>query len=314
MIINEEGLATLHTAFNAAFTRGKFGAKSTYRDVAMVVPSTDTAEEYGWLGQMPRLRKWIGDRQVKNLSLSKYSIVNELFELTVGVPRTSIEDDKYGIYSPIMQQMGQSAAEHPDELIYSLLAAGFTTNGYDGVPFFSASHKIHEGTSLEATVSNLTVAQGEEETGPAWFMFDTSKAIRPLIFQERVPYDFTPLTNKNDPNVFWKDQYVYGVRARANAGFGLWQLAAACTGPLTGDNYAAIRAEMSSLKGEEGKPLGIAPNVLVVPPSLESDARTILFADNIASTVSGETSVFSSMAVSNPWKGTASLIVSPWLA
>lgn len=300
MIVNEAGLATLYTAFNAAFTKGQTGAKSTYRDIAMVVPSTAGSEDYGWLGQFPKLRKWIGDRQVKNLALSKYSVENELFELTVGVPRTSIEDDKYGIYSPIMQQMGQSAGEHPDELIYSLLGSGFTANGYDGVPFFSAAHKINAGTDGETTVSNLIDGEGD-----AWFLLDTSKAIRPLLFQERIPYKFTPMTSDNDPNVFWKDQYVYGVRARANAGFGLWQLAAASKATLDFTAYTNMREAMSKLKGDEGRPLGIVPNVLVVPPSLEMMARKLLFADIVG---------MDGVAVSNPWKGTASLIVSPWLA
>lgn len=305
MIINDEGLKTLYTAFNAAFTKGNLAAKSRYRDVAMVIQSSSSSEEYGWLGQFPKLREWIGDRQVKNLQLSKYAVVNKLFESTVSVPRTSIEDDKYGVYSPIMQQMGQSAAEHPDELIFALLAAGLTINGYDGVPFFSSLHKTHVGTADETTFVNLHGAGGE---GPAWFLLDTTKAIRPLIFQERIPYDLTPLTNPNDPNVFWKDEYIYGVRGRANAGFGLWQLAAASKAALTPDNYAYVRSEMSALVGESFKPLGITPNVMVVPPSLEKEARTVLFSDTIAVT-EGESVV----AVSNPWKGTADLIVSPWL-
>lgn len=65
------------------------------------------------------------------------------------------------------------------------------------------------------------------------------------------------------------DEYLYGVRARANAGFGLWQLAFGSRAPLTAANYAAARASMSSIKGDQGRVLGIRPNVLVVPPALE---------------------------------------------
>ncbi|WP_261945385.1 Mu-like prophage major head subunit gpT family protein [Paenibacillus melissococcoides] len=35
--------------------------------------------------------------------------------------RNDIEDDTIGLYNPIVQDMGQSAAAHPDELVFGLL-------------------------------------------------------------------------------------------------------------------------------------------------------------------------------------------------
>ena len=62
------------------------------------------------------------------------------------------------------------------------------------------------------------------------------------------------------------------------------------------------RAAISGMKGDNGRPLGLMPNLLVVPPSLESAARKILNSEYAAG---GET---------NEWKGTAELLVCPWLA
>ena len=56
------------------------------------------------------------------------------------------------------------------------------------------------------------------------------------------------------------------------------------------------------MKGDYGRPLGIKPNLLVVPPALESAGRKILNSENASG---GET---------NEWKGTAELLVVPWLA
>lgn len=86
---------------------------------------------------------------------------------------------------------------------------------------------------------------------------------------EREKYDLQAVNNHNDTRVFMTDEYLYGVRARANAGFGLWQLAFGSRAPLTAANYAAARASMSSIKSDQGRVLGIRPNVLVVPPALE---------------------------------------------
>jgi phage major head subunit gpT-like protein len=68
MIINSGTLNTLCTGFSTAF-QGGFGATpSFYQRVAQVVPSTSRQNEYGWLGQIPRVREWIGDRVVQNIS------------------------------------------------------------------------------------------------------------------------------------------------------------------------------------------------------------------------------------------------------
>lgn len=48
---------------------------------------------YAWLGDIPGMREWIGDREVQNLTASDYTIKNKDFELTVGVDRNAIEDD-----------------------------------------------------------------------------------------------------------------------------------------------------------------------------------------------------------------------------
>lgn len=98
-----------------------------------------------------------------------------------------------------------------------------------------------------------------------------------------------------------KDEYLYGIRARVNAGFGLWQLAFASQDTLTSANYGAARAAMMGLRGDQGRILGVKPTVLVVPPALEEEARILVNNELLDS------------GASNPWKGTAELIVSPYL-
>ncbi|WP_261949086.1 Mu-like prophage major head subunit gpT family protein [Paenibacillus melissococcoides] len=42
--------------------------------VATKVPSTTGEENYKWLGKMPRMREWVGDREIQNLQASDYTI------------------------------------------------------------------------------------------------------------------------------------------------------------------------------------------------------------------------------------------------
>lgn len=61
-----------------------------------------------------------------------------------------------------------------------------------------------------------------------WYLLDTKRAIRPVVFQQRkdVPVEFEALDNKSgSETAFMRDTYLYGVRGRYNAGYGLWQTA-----------------------------------------------------------------------------------------
>lgn len=57
-----------------------------------------------------------------------------------------------------------------------------------------------------------------------WFLLCTKRIVKPVIFQSRIPVEFAALEGTSE-NGFMRDQYLYGVRARYNVGYGLWQLA-----------------------------------------------------------------------------------------
>lgn len=77
------------------------------------------------------------------------------------------------------------------------------------------------------------------------------------------------------------------------------------TAALSAPNYALARAAMMSFKDEQGKVMGIVPDILLVPPMLEETARQILNSDFYPA--------FGESNSANPWKGSAELIVSPHL-
>ena len=128
MIVNQQSLRGIYVGFNTLFNKAFEEVTPIYTEVATVTPSTTDSETYAWLGDIPGMREWIGDREIQNLTASDYTIKNKDFELTVGVDRNAIEDDKIGLYNPSVQMLGQSAAAHPDELIFALLA-GSTAGG-----------------------------------------------------------------------------------------------------------------------------------------------------------------------------------------
>lgn len=291
MIINQGNLSNLFTGYKAAFNTGFRTSKPMFDKVATVVPSNNAIEDYAWLGQYPQLREWIGDRQVKNMVAGKYQIRNRKFESTVAIPREDIERDNYGIYAPMMQEMGYAAATHPDKLIFNLLVAGFTTTCYDEKTFFSATHPLGDGSA-----SNTGGG-----TAAPWFLLDTSRPLRPLIFQKEKDYKLIALTDDRDEGVFMRDEYRYGVDGRGNAGFGFWQQAYGSKQALDVEAFDGAIAAMMALKSDEGNPLGIKPTLLVVGPSNRAAAKALIEAETLAS------------GASNTNFKAVELFVCPWL-
>ena len=57
-----------------------------------------------------------------------------------------------------------------------------------------------------------------------WYLVKTDGVIRPFIFQDREPVEFTALTEDSDEG-FRREKFLYGVRARYRLAFGYWQYA-----------------------------------------------------------------------------------------
>jgi phage major head subunit gpT-like protein len=194
--------------------------------------------------------------------------------------------------------MGMSTGAKWDLEVFSLLKAGFATECYDGQYFFDTDHPVldEDGSTM------LSVANTDGGSGTPWFLLDVNRAIKPIILQKRKDFEFVARDRLTDDNVFSNREFQYGADARANVGFGFWQFAWGSKQTLSAANYAVARGALTGMKGDHGRPLGIMPNLLVVPPSLESAGRKIL------------NSEYASGGETNEWKGTAELLVVPWLA
>lgn len=278
MIINASNIASATRGFKAVFQRGFDSLTPMYAQVATTVPSSTLIEDYGWIGDIPGMREWVGDRNIHNLSQHDYSIRNKDFELTIGVDRNRFEDDQYGIFSPMMESMGYEARIHPDKLVFALLAAGFATLCYDGQYFFDTDHPVLDSSGTSQSVSNY-----QSGSGSPWFLLDTRRPLKPIIFQDRKKPTFVLLNRETDENVFMSKKFLYGVDRRCNVGFGFWQMAFGSKATLDATNFEAAYEAMGAFKKDLGDPLGIKPNLLVVGPSNYSDAKKLIEAQFLAS-------------------------------
>ncbi len=297
MIISSTSLDALRTGFSAAFRGGLDQAQTQYGRITTTVPSTTREQKFGWIGKLPSMREWIGPRVVQNLAEHDYSIVNKPFELTLGVDRHDIEDDNLGQYQSLFTEMGAAAASHPDQLVWQALKAGWTNLCYDGQFFFDTDHPV-----IAADGSTVSVANTDGGAGLPWFLMSTRRTLRPMLLQMRQEPRFVRKDAETDEGVFNNREFKYGVDARMNVGYGFWQMAYGSKQTLDKANFASAFAAIEGMVGDHGRPLGLVPDLLVVPPGLRVEALEILNAERDAA------------GATNVWRGQAELLVVPWLA
>lgn len=297
MPLNITTLRTATVGFKAVFQSAFDGVPASWNRIAMQVNSQTREEEYGWLGEMPSVREWLGDRIIHQLAVDGYRIKNRDFELTVAVDRNDFDDDRLGIYGPMFQDMGEQAAKHPDRLVFELLKAGHQTACFDGQYFFDTDHPVED----PATGAVTTQSNSGGGAGTPWFLLDTSRAIKPIIYQERKSAQFVAMDQLTDEVVFNQKRFRYGYDSRCNVGYGLWQLAYRSQQTLDATNFRAAWAAMTGRKRGNGAALGVRPTLLVVPNSLYWTAMDLVQAERLAN------------GASNTMRNAVEVMASPWL-
>lgn len=301
MLVNKSSIQAVFVGLKTLFNNAFAAAPSTWEKIAMKVPSSTGSNLYAWLSAFPKMRRWVGEKHVKNLQAYSYSVTNEDFEATVAVDRNHIEDDQLGIYQPQAQMAGYSAKQLPDEIVYELVNGAFVSLCYDGQYFFDTDHPVAGGSvsnmstkalsvatlaaaqasygaartamrkfrdedgrpinciptvllvppALEDTARALLTVDRLEDGKPnpykgtaelvvearltsdtAWFLLDTSKPVRPFIYQERKAPVFVQQTDAEAEDVFNRKQFKFGAEARAAGGYGFWQMAFGSTGTV----------------------------------------------------------------------------------
>lgn len=155
-IVTSDFLSALFTSYSVVWEQAFLAAQNqqNFERYCTTVPSTTDTESYNWLGNVPAMKQWTDTRDIQGMSAYNYSLKNLHYEVTIGVDRDTLEDDKYNLIQPRIQQLGLEAARFPaNQAITALVDGGSTgNNSYDGVTYFSASH-VEDGSGLQSNTN-----------------------------------------------------------------------------------------------------------------------------------------------------------------
>ena len=142
----------------AKFDSAVLAATPLYPRFALTVPSDGAYEKYGWLGDMPGVREWLGERKYHELRGASYEIANKDWESSLNIPKNDLEDDRMALYPNLMENLAAEAAYHPDELFFNLLVNGESNTCFDGQFFFDTDHSWGDSGSQSNDLSHTVVS------------------------------------------------------------------------------------------------------------------------------------------------------------
>lgn len=148
-------LSRLRENFNVLFQDELYqrGPGRLFEVLALETDSQSPKEVFNWLGGFPKVRRWIGERSLADFKAYDLEVVNELYEATLRVLRTDIEDDQpFLMYENEISQLAEEYFRARRRQIADLLNEGESITSFDGQPFFSDTHPVQGG----GTQSNIT--------------------------------------------------------------------------------------------------------------------------------------------------------------
>jgi phage major head subunit gpT-like protein len=168
MEITTQSLNSVKKGFQKLFDKAYQGIPDPwFLQLAMESSSTGAEEEYHWLGAIPGMEEMLGEITLKNLVRHGWTIKNKEWQDTVSVKRVDLERDKLGVYTPLVNALGEAARMHPGELVAKLLSEGFATKDYTGKNFFDTAKKAHAKARAFTNKDTHVLAASTFETARA---------------------------------------------------------------------------------------------------------------------------------------------------
>jgi phage major head subunit gpT-like protein len=284
-VVTQALLDALRTTFDNAFTKGKTSAPIVGEFLSTPVPSGTSINTYGFLGDLPIFREWVGPKRLKEIMEKAYQLLNKPYEATLPIHKHQISDDQLGLYPAMFEGWGSEAGQWLDRLRFQAMDEGHTRECFDGQNFFDTDHPTFRDDGSVWSNNDTT------DAGEAWFLVDCSKPLKPLIAQEREKPHFWWVNSLMDSKVADTGIMTAYGEARGAVGYTLPFLAYRSTKVLNTANYIAARDAMKSFVDDNGDPRGIRPTHLVAGVSnqqLAKDAFKPNLAGGESNTVAGE--------------------------
>lgn len=123
-------LEAAYTGFHARFFKELANQPLIYERIASVITDDRPVSVYNWITNVPKMRKWIGNKRLHKLRAQKHEIRTEPYEASIQIPKQDIIDDRFGLWSEKIGQMAEAYPRAIDQGVVEWLMGGISAETY----------------------------------------------------------------------------------------------------------------------------------------------------------------------------------------
>jgi phage major head subunit gpT-like protein len=156
MLISREKLAGTHISLNTRFMNAIKEYTPIYKQLVTELPSSAAIETYNWMGLVPKMEKWVGERVIHKLRAEKYTIENFDWANGIEVTRDDLAEDKLGLVAMRIADLAKKGLDAIDDEVARILNNAFAAAGglaYDGQFLIDSDH-LAKGDGTGTAQSN----------------------------------------------------------------------------------------------------------------------------------------------------------------
>lgn len=140
---NESAIAASWVAYNTRFDLALKQAESKLMPIVSEFGSDSPVENYQWLGEVPAMERWVGDRVIHKLRASAYEIRNYDWANGIELSLDDFRNDKGGKIGKRIAQLALQGKKAIEKEIARVLNGAFGAAGglgYDGQYLIDTDH------------------------------------------------------------------------------------------------------------------------------------------------------------------------------
>lgn len=156
-LLNRAVLEAAYTTYSTLFDMALQNTPVIYPELATVMTGVGPVTEFKWLGDMPTMVPWDGQRQINRLRAESHSLRTRWYANGIEIEHDDISEDKLGVVRPRIENLAKMGPRKIDALVIDYLVNGFgATLGtcYDSQYLFDDDHTMGTGHGA-ASQSNL---------------------------------------------------------------------------------------------------------------------------------------------------------------
>lgn len=142
--------------FHNAYSRRS--QESILEQIASVHPTTEEVSDFGWIGNVPRSREFLGPRRRHTIRAYEYTVKDKVWENTLEVPRTLVDNEQFPAIRARVRDMAREAVNAKVREATFVYAQGNTRTTYDGLALLLATGDSKRQNQVNLTSSALSAS------------------------------------------------------------------------------------------------------------------------------------------------------------